>query len=31
MARFAAFRNVTDGDPDRIFGGTALAVFPVRG
>ena len=29
--RFAALSNVTDADLDRIFGGTALTVFPVRG
>jgi L-fuconolactonase len=29
--RFAALPDVTDDDLDRIFGGTALSVFPVRG
>ncbi|HUG60659.1 MAG TPA: amidohydrolase family protein, partial [Methylomirabilota bacterium] len=29
--RFAALPNVTDDDLVRIFGGTALSVFPVRG
>lgn len=29
--RFGAMPNVTEDDLDRIFGGTALSVFPVRG
>lgn len=29
--RFAAMPNISDDDLDRIFGGTALSVFPVRG
>jgi L-fuconolactonase len=31
MERFAAMPGVTDEDREWIFGGTALAVFPVRG
>jgi L-fuconolactonase len=31
MDRFAALPGVTDDDLERIFGGTALSVFPVRG
>jgi L-fuconolactonase len=31
LARLAGLPNVTAGDLDRIFGGTALSVFPVRG
>ncbi len=31
MDRIAALPDVTDDDRERIFGGTALSVFPVRG
>jgi L-fuconolactonase len=31
MARIRAIQGVSDADVERIFGGTALAVFPVRG
>jgi L-fuconolactonase len=30
IARFTALPNVTDEDLSRIFGGTALSIFPVR-